>query len=182
MKSVIAQIPETQTVPLVSYKRAVGIVDRTFSFKLISMSQLIKLIDKMKPMGSAGPDNILMRMIKDARDELQPLILIMVNQAIKNRIFPDQLKETKIGPIEKKGKNKNTEEGWHPVNVIPALSKVLECVLLAQMLEHLKVNQLIGHSHHGAVNGKSTQTMINELYNKLSQKICAKKTTQLSSV
>ena len=80
----------------------------------------------MKPTGSMGSDDISMRTIKDARTKLQPLLLLLINQSIKLKIFPKQLKKSKIVPIEKKGKNSTTEDGWQPVNVIPAISKILE--------------------------------------------------------
>ena len=171
VKSVISQIPETDIDPLVNFERVIGKVTHTLSFKQISMGELVKMIDSMKPTGSAGKDEISMRMLKDARAELQPLILILVNQAIKLRTYPEQLKTTKIVPIEKKGKTKTTSDGWRPVNVVPALSKILERVLLRQMINHMEINSLIDHSHHGAVRGKSTQTVIVELYDKLMQNL-----------
>ena len=167
VKSVIAQIPQSDKDPLVKYKQAVGEVTRTFTFQQISMGELSKYMDKMKPTGSAGADDISMRSIKDARAELQPLLLLLINQSIKSRTFPNQLKQAKIVPIEKTGKNQNTVDGWRPMNVIPAISKVLERVLLAQILNHLEINNLIGYSHHGAIRNKSTQTMVNEIYDNL---------------
>ena len=67
----------------------------------------MKLVDKMKPTGSAGEDEISMRMIKDARQELQPLLLVMVNQTISTTDYPSSLKTTKIVPIEKKGEDED---------------------------------------------------------------------------
>ena len=93
--------------------------------------------------------------------------LVMVNRTISTTVYPSSLKTTKIVPIEKKGKTKTTSDGWRPVNVVPALSKILERVLLAQMMNHMEVNNLISHAHHGAVKGKSTQTVVAEIYDRL---------------
>ena len=75
VRSVISNIPETNIDPLIHFEKAIGRVDRTLSFSQINMCDLVKLVDKMKPTGSAGEDEISMRMIKDARQELQPLFL-----------------------------------------------------------------------------------------------------------
>ena len=38
---------------------------------------------------------------------------------------------------------------------------------MRQIIEHMERNKLIAHQHHGAVHGKSTQTMVVEIYDKL---------------
>ena len=104
-----------------------------------------------------------MRLLKQAHEELEPLMLHMVNTTIRTTMYPDVLKTTKVVPIEKCGKEKTTLDGWRPINVVSALSKVIERVLLKQILDHLESNHLIGQQHHGAVRGKSTQTLVSEL-------------------
>ena len=160
-------IPPSNIDPLIHYERTVGRVDQTFTFCEISMGDLNKIVDKMKPTGSQGEDDISMRIVKDARQELQPHLLLLVNQAIRTKTYPNQLKTTKIVPIEKKGKMTTSADSWRPVNVVPAISKILERVLLQQMLVHLEINKLVKHNHHGAIKGKSTQTIVIELYDKL---------------
>ena len=70
-------------------------------------------------------------------------------------------------PIQKTDKDSTSAEGWRPVNVISAISKVVERTLLFQILDHLNENDLIDHSHHGAIKHKSTQTLIVELHDTL---------------
>ena len=82
-------------------------------------------------------------------------------------MYPKSLKTTKIIPIPKSGKTKTTSEGWRPVNVVAALSKIIERVMLAQIMQHLKDNDLIAPQHHGSVKGKSTQTLVTELHDLL---------------
>ena len=50
------------------------------------------------------------------------------------------------------------------MNVLTALSKVIEKVYLSQITKHLADNELIGQAHHGAVPMKSTQTLVSELH------------------
>ena len=98
------------------------------------------------------------KLLKQAESELAPLLLKLVNTTIKTTLYPDSLKTTKVVPIEKLGKDKTTSDGWRPINVVAALSKVIERVLLKQILDHLQTNELLGAQHHGAIEGRSTQT------------------------
>ena len=106
-------------------------------------------------------------MIKQAQSKLEPIILHLINRVLKTTTFPDNLKTSKVVPIRKVGKEPNTSEGWRPINVVAAIAKIIERILLKQVLNHLEVNDLIGHSHHGTVRNKSTQSVITELHDKL---------------
>ena len=80
----------------------------------------------MKPTTSSGQDEISIKIVKAAHTELEPLILNMVNSCIAQTTFPTALKTTKVILIPKKNKDKTTSEGWRPVNIVPALSKIFE--------------------------------------------------------
>ena len=131
------------------------------------MHQLRTEVSLMRPTTSAGQDNISFRMVKAAFSELEPLLLNLVNQCIATTTFPDVLKTTKIIPIQKKDKDKTTSDAWRPINIVPALSKIIECVLMRQILKFLQENDLINHSHHGGLKSKSTQTLILEVHDGL---------------
>ena len=107
------------------------------------MHQLVETFKRMKLSGSMGTDNINIKMIKQAQDELLLLILHLINKIIAKTTFPSNLKESKIIPIKKKGKDLNTAEGWQPVNIIAAMSKIIERVLLQQILNYIETNKLI---------------------------------------
>ena len=95
VRTVIEQIPPATVDPLTHYKQAIGKVEKTLSFQQLNMSQLVKLVDKMKPTGSSGANDISMRVIKDARNELQPLILKMINESIKEQSISGTTKRNK---------------------------------------------------------------------------------------
>ena len=74
--------------------------------------------------------------------------------------FPEKLKTYKVVPIRKLGKEPDTLEGWRPVNVVAAIAKVIERILLKQVLDHLDTNELIGHSHHGTLCNVSLHNLL----------------------
>ena len=150
--------------PLINFKKSIGPKKLSFTYKTVAMSQLDKTIRTMKATGSMGEDDVSTKIIKQALPELLPILLNLVNSVISTSTFPTQLKTTRIVPVEKSGKTTTSAEGWRPVNVVPAISKIIERVLLHQILDHLKENNLVPHGHHGALKGKSTQSLISEVH------------------
>ena len=118
----------------------------------------------LSPTTSSSKDFISMKVVKAAGDTLLPHILLLVNTIISTEHYPRNLKLTKIVPVKKPDKDPQDTASWRPINIVPALSKVVEKCLLAQVTKYLKENNLIHHTHHGSVGGKSTQTLIEELY------------------
>ena len=153
--------------PLIKYKKSICPPKTTFTFEKISMSDLRKIVSKMKGTGSMGVDDISLKSIKQAQRELEPLLLHLINRSIATTTFPDVLKISKVVPIQKVGKDPTLAEGWRPVNILTAVSKVMERVFLHQMSKHMEQNELVDQSHHGAVKNKSTQTLMSELHDKL---------------
>ena len=144
IRNIVNQMPPEQTTPLDNFKRYVGRDDLTFSFKIISMSQLRTLLSKMKPTTSASDDDIPMRAIKLASRQLEPLLLHLSDLVISQATYPESLRTSKIVPIRKQPKDEQTAEGWRPINIGSSVSKVIEKIL-TQIMEHLVSNDLIMH-------------------------------------
>ena len=169
IRKLIQNMPPQRTNPIENYIRHLGPnQDKlSFTFKNIAMSDLRQTLNSMRTTGSTAGDNISVKSIKQAREQLNPLILNLINRVISTGIFPEKLKITKVIPIEKPEKDKNTTEGWRPINLVCSLSKIIEKVLIKQLLQHLEDNKILSHSHHGAVRSKSTQTLVLSIYDKL---------------
>ena len=167
IRETISKIPPTDTNPLHHYARALGPVDSKLEIQQISMSQFKEIFKKMKATTSATKDFISVRILKEAGETILPHLLHMINTVIQTGEYPTPLKLTKIVPIPKTKKDPTTQAGWRPINIVPALSKLVEKCILDQVMKYLKVNKFINHSHHGSISNKSTQTLIQELYEML---------------
>ena len=75
---------------------------------------------------------------------------------IATSIFPNSLKIAKIKPIYKKG-NKELCENYRPISLLPALSKILEKVMLKQINQHFTTNNLYYNSQYGFRKKHSTE-------------------------
>ena len=164
IRDTISKIPRTNTNPLNHYKKAIGPVDSKLEIQEINMAKFKQILMKMKSTTSTTCDFISIRIIKEAGDTILPQLLHMINSVIKSGSYPKQLKVTKIVPIPKEKKDPTTQAGWRPVNIVPALSKLIEKCLLEQVMNYLKSNNFIDHSHHGSISNKNTQTLVQEMY------------------
>ena len=71
-------------------------------------------------------------------------LTICINEAIKNKNFPDSLKLSNIVPVHKK-KDPTDKTNYRPVSILPLLSKVFEKVIYIQLYDYLEnfSNQLL---------------------------------------
>ena len=153
--SLIENMDEATQDPLIKYKNSIKPPKSTFTFKKINISDLRKTMNCMKGTGSMGYDDLSLKTIKQEQKEVEPILLHLINRCITTTTFPNTLKISTL------------VEGWHPVNILTSISKIIERVFLYQMTSHMEENELIDQSHHGAVKKKSTQTLISELHDKL---------------
>ena len=166
--------------PLTSYLKYLGQVDQeklSLSFKSVSMSELKKTITTMKSSGSSSEDGISMWIIKLAREFLEPQILHLITRIMATGVYPKTLKISKLIPVEKPIKDKTTQKGWRPINLVNSISKIVEKTMLRQILGHLK-----GHIHHRPMSAKSAQTLTTELYYQLLESLNEGEYTTLLSL
>ena len=67
-----------------------------------------------------------------------------INEAIKDKKFPDSLKLYNIVPVHKK-KDATDKTNYRPISILPLLSKVFEKVMYIQLYDYMEnfLNQLI---------------------------------------
>ena len=77
--------------------------DKVFSLKPVNQKQLLKHMSKMKKKHSAGTDGLSQdKLVMGAKALVYPLLQI-INQSIREGMFPSQWKEALVTPVLKKG-------------------------------------------------------------------------------
>ena len=168
--------------PIIHYKKVISESQESLSFTFVpvGMSDIKKILSKLKSSGSTGDDEISLKMIKQASQEINLILLHLVNRIIKTSIFPEPLKTSKVVPIKKGSKDPYRSRRMASDKCGGCdRQKIIERVLLGQILSHLEKHKLIGHGHHGAMKNKSTQTLVNELHDSLLQDLREGKNTAL---
>ena len=90
-EDIVDNIPNINLDPMSYYRKYVKKATNKFKFEQINMSELRKIINKMKKSSSVGYDNISINMIKSIRKAIEPIILRIVNLVIRNNKFPEDL-------------------------------------------------------------------------------------------
>ena len=63
-----------------------------------------KLLSKIDPNKTTGPDGITGRFLKEVADEIAPALTLLFNASLKQVIVPNDWKRAMVDPIYKAGK------------------------------------------------------------------------------
>jgi hypothetical protein len=134
------------------------------SFTPISKEQLQKVFSKFSAKSSCGFDDISMMVLKSCQQEIADPLLYIINNSLKEGVFPDQCKLAKIKPIFKKGVV--TDVGnYRPISLLPAFSKIFERVVCDQLTFYLESNNLICNRQYGFRKNRSTKLALIDFVN-----------------
>ena len=116
---------------------------------------------------------MICRIILSTISEILFPLTHVINFCIKDGIFPEQLKVSKVCPIYKKG-DKNYPASYRPVSIVPVISKVFEYVVYRQVYDFFVSNNYFDTNQFGFRRGQSTihavDTLVNEIHKVLEQK------------
>ena len=108
-----------------------------------------------------GVDGLPCSFWKRFCNELAPFVCSMVNASINTGVYPSMFREALVIPIHKGGrKDKSEPSSYRPIAILPALSKVLETIVVEQLVGHLEDNGLLPQAQHGFRKGHSTVTAL----------------------
>lgn len=141
-------------------------VNSTFKFSPVNEAQVKKIIANLKPKKSAGIDNISLILLKMSSDALTNPLTCIINQSLKNGIFPNKLKIAKVIPIFKKD-DKHDFNNYRPISLLPTISKVFERVVHTQLFQYFSDNNLFYNHQYGFRKDYSTETAVLELVDRI---------------
>ena len=130
-------------------------VTRKFSIKPISVTQVIKLLEKLINSKATGIHGILNRALKDSAEIIAPSLTDILNFSVASKVFLDDLKVGKIAPVYKSG-DKNQINNYRPISVLPAVARVFEKIIYGQLYEYFMTNKLLGNQQFGFRSPHST--------------------------
>ena len=164
-KDILDDIHDDGTDPL-SYTRAwlsdkeVPVLELT---KPASQEEVEEAMKSLKITDAAGHDNLTSRLLKFMTEPLGCLMTHMVNASFKEDKVPDVFKLAKISPLYKKG-DRFTATNYRPVAVLPAMSKILEKVVMSRLSRHMESNGLLSDTQNAYRSHRSVTTAVLQLY------------------
>ena len=125
-------------------------------FQSVTVDNVSRIIDSLKPKTSSGVDCISNKLIKYVKNVIMEPLTVIINQMLKVGIFPDSLKISKVIPIYKKSDN-TIFSNYRPISLLPSISKIFEKIILEQITTYLDTNNLIHKHQYGFRKNHSTE-------------------------
>ena len=143
-----------------------------FKMLPVSISDVIRTIKCLKNSNSEGIDKINTRFLKDSLPVTALIITQILNLFIETNCIPELWKTGVIIPIYKGGEL--IAINFRPITLLPVISKVLEKLIVEQLLDFLESNRILNSRQYG-FRKKSSVSMallgLNEkIYTALDQK------------
>ena len=141
----------------------------TFRFHNVGVATVRKALKKLKSKHSHGLDGIPITAYKSAFEPLALALVHLTNLVINTGAWPSEWKRSLVTPILKAGKPPGAIPSYRPVAGLSSVSKLVERILMDQMVAFLEEEGVIPHEQHGFRAGRSVDTALTSMLSRLAQ-------------
>ena len=114
----------------------------------ISDEDVTKLLRKVNPNKTSGPDSVQARFLKKLADEIAPLLTIIFNKSLEQGEVPLDSRKANVTAIYKKW-NKYKSSNYRPVSLTSFCCKLQEHIFVSNVLSHLEEHAILRGCQHG---------------------------------
>ena len=125
----------------------------------VSVNGVTKLLKKLNPHKSSGPDAIPARLLKELADSLGPVLRIIYQASIDTGTVPDVWKTALVTPVFKKG-DRSKPANYRPISLTVICCKLLEHILHSSIMRHLDAHSILTNVQHGFRKARSCETQL----------------------
>ena len=133
--------------------------DSIMKTKQLSMNELKDAFFSLKINKSSGYDDISFSIL------CEPLKYLF-DLSIEKRIFPDDLKITKVTPIYKEH-DKSDLSNYRPMSVLSCFSKILKQIMYNRLYQYLTEDKILYPKQFGFQTGQSTEHAVVQLVDQI---------------
>ena len=124
---------------------------------VVTTNGIIRLLNDLKPSKSAGPDEILLHVLKETSTQVAPYPKYIFQKSLEASSLPQDWRVATICPIYKKG-DRSCPNNYRPVSLTSVVCKVLEHIVCSDLMNHLDAHGLITNRQHAFHKGRSCTT------------------------
>ena len=103
----------------------------------ITESKISKILKKLKPDKTPGPDGLHPRFFRELADCICIPLCLLFNKTLSLSVLPDAWKRARVSAIYKK-ENKKLACNYRPVSLTSIICKVMETLIRDHIVEHMK--------------------------------------------
>ena len=129
-----------------------------------------RLLDRLNPFKSSGPDDLSARVLKECSAEIAPVLACIFNKSLAQSRVPDDWLQANVVPIYKKGE-KYDPANYRPVSLTCICCKSLEHILVGRVMQHLSDHKILVESQHGFRSGRSCETQLVQFIHDLQENL-----------
>ena len=139
----------------------------SFAVNFTTTAEIINTVNNFKSKLSAGHDNIPTTILKASIVNIAYPLACIINNSIREGIFPDSQKIAKICPIYKSG-DKTDTNNYRPISLLPVFSKIFETLISTRLTQYLHQNLILNPAQYGFRPKHSTYMALLDFYDKIS--------------
>ena len=121
----------------------------------------------LNSMSAADPDGLHPHMLKACSDELSLSLYLLFIRSLSEGDLPTLWKTSIVTPVFK-SRNRCNPLNYRPVSLTSVCCKVLERVIVAQLVEYLELNNLLSANQFGFRKSRSVEDQLLAPYADLS--------------
>ena len=125
----------------------------------ISENGVLKLLQNIKINKATGPDNIPCRILKEAANEIAPILTDIFSSSLDSGTLPSDWKTARVAPVFKKG-NTNEASNYRPISLTCVCSKLMEHILCHHIRNHTDKHNILSKFQHGFRAGHSCASQL----------------------
>ena len=97
---------------------------------------------------ASGPDKLPSLILKNAANEISPILEIISNQPLQTGKLPDDWVEANVAPVFKK-RDRHSPANCRPISLTCVFAKLLEYIICKQIMSHFSENKILTPVQHG---------------------------------
>jgi hypothetical protein len=126
--------------------------------------KVLRAIKKLKPSRSSGPDGFSSLLFKKLSPALTEPLSLLYSSFMSVGQVPSSWTHAIVTPIYKGG-SASELSNYRPISLTSVACKIMERIIVTDLLDYLRVNNIISNHQHGFLSGKSTCTNLLETLN-----------------
>ena len=133
-------------------------VKSSITFSDIETPEIMEIINNID---SSKSTDISPKIIKCCSEIIAPYLRKILSDCMNSGYFPDVLKIARVIPLYKTG-DVNDPGNYHPISILPIISKVLEKIIYNRMYDFLDENNVLNNCQYGFRKNHSTEHALHD--------------------